>query len=79
MEIDPDEIEVYPPSGGSRWFASSGLNGQGKQVVVNYFVDEKQEVNALAHGLGIAHDISMHKEAEYIGPASDYAEFKEES
>jgi hypothetical protein len=72
MEIQPDEIDVYAPGNTSKWFASEGLSETGHGVVINFLADNEEEVAPLAHGLGIAHNVSMHKKAEYIGTAQDF-------
>jgi len=75
MEVSYDDHDSYAPNSGKYWFASSGTGDKGQEVTLNYFADSKEEVAALAHGLGIAHSVSNHKEAEYIGRATDYDEF----
>lgn len=72
MEIQPDEVDVYGPGNNAQWYASEGLSETGHKVVINYLVDSEGDVNALAHGLGIAHNVSMHQKAEHIGTVVDF-------
>ncbi len=72
MDVSPDEYETHAPGQASKWYSSEGLNQKGKAVVINYLVDDESQVSALAQGLGIAHNVSMHKKAEYIGTRQDF-------
>jgi hypothetical protein len=72
MEIQPDEVDVYGTGRNTQWFASEGLSENGHKVVINYLVRDEAEVNALAHGLGISHNVSMHTKAEHIGTVVDF-------
>jgi hypothetical protein len=72
MEVDKSDINAIGTGRSDLWFASEGVSGNGTPTTINYFVESKEEVAALAHGLGIAHDLSMHTEAEYIGRKADY-------
>lgn len=72
MEIMPDEVDVYGPGRKDKWYSSEGLSENGHKVVINYLVGDEKEVPALAHGLGIAHNVSMHNNAEYIGTDQDF-------
>jgi len=77
MEVSRDEFEVHGPHGGSKWFASTGVGKNGQSVTINFLSENEEEVDALAHGLGIAHDVHMHQRAEEIGTAADYHDFTE--
>ena len=72
MEIDRDDHEAVSPTGGQKWFASSGIGNRGQTVTLNFLADSKEEVAPLAYGLGIAHNIHMHEQAQEIGTADDY-------
>lgn len=72
MEIQPEEHDVHAPSHGRKWFASEGIGKRGQGVTLNFFVEEESDISPLAHGLGIASNIHMHKKAEYIGMKDDY-------
>jgi len=77
MDVQPDEIEIHGTGANSKWFSSEGLNGKGKGVVLNYLTDTEEEVDALAHGLGIAHDVSMHTKAKYVGTRQDFLDMSQ--
>lgn len=72
MEISNDDIDAVGPLGGSKWFSSQGIGKRGQTVALNFLVNDEDEIPALAQGLGIAHNVHMHKEAEYIGTRDDY-------
>ena len=72
MEIDRSDHNAVSPSDGNTWFSSTGIGKQGESVTLNFFADSKEEVTALAHGLGIAHSVSMHGDAQRIGTRQDY-------
>lgn len=74
MEIDRSEIEVRGPGPRREWYASQGIGAHGQTVSINFITDRKGDVDALAHGLGIANDVHMHQKAEHIGSAKDYKE-----
>jgi hypothetical protein len=74
MDIRPDEIDMHGTGSASNWYSSKGLNKDGRGVVLNFFADTEEEVHALAHGLGIVHDVSMHERAIFIGTRQDYEE-----
>jgi len=77
MEVSRDEYEVHGPNGGSDWYASEGIGENGQSVSINYIASDQREVTALAHGLGIAHNVHMHKKAQRIGTAAEYREFSD--
>jgi hypothetical protein len=72
MEIDRTDHNAVSPNGGDTWFSSTGVGKNGQSVTLNFFADSEEEVAPLAHGLGIAHNVSMHQEAERIGTRQDY-------
>lgn len=72
MEISPQEIEVVGAHGGRNWYASEGIKENGSGIAINYLADSQDEVDAIAQGLGIAHGVSLHKKAKYVGPSEEY-------
>ena len=72
MEINRDDHDAYSPSGGQKWFASKGIGSRGQTVTLNFICDKEEQIAPLAHGLGIAHNVTMHQKAEYIAPAEHY-------
>lgn len=72
MEIDRSDHNAVSPSGGDTWFSSTGIGKQGESVTLNFFANSHEEVAPLAHGLGIAHSVSMHEDAQKIGTRQDY-------
>lgn len=72
MEINRDHIEAHSAAGGDKWFMSQGVGKHGQTVVLNYLVEDEKDIAPIAHGLGIANDISMHTPATQVGSRLDY-------
>ena len=72
MQPSSSEYDVNGPNGGQEWYQSEGINAKGTTTFINFFCNDRSEVESLAHGLGIAKSITFHQEAVYIGRRSDY-------
>lgn len=74
MEIEPSEVEVHGTGEQKYWYASQGVGNSGQGVRLNYFADDEQEAEVLAHGLGIAHSVHGQSKIEKIGTKEDYTD-----
>lgn len=72
MDINRDNIEAHSASGGDKWFMSQGIGSDGQTVVLNYLVASEKDIPPIAHGLGIANNVSMHTAASQVGSRLDY-------
>lgn len=72
MEPTSSEYDVHGPNGGEEWYQSEGFNAKGTKTYINYFCNDKTEVESLAHGLGVSKSITGHTDAVYIGRRSDF-------
>jgi len=72
MEVNRDHIEAHAARGGDKWFMSQGIGERGQTVVLNFLVEDEKDIAPIAHGLGIANNISMHTQATQVGSRLDY-------
>lgn len=72
MDINRDIIEAHSAAGGDKWFMSQGIGEHGQTVVLNFLAEDEKDIAPIAHGLGIAHNISMHTPATQVGSRLDY-------
>lgn len=78
MDVQPDEITVHGTGQASKWYSSDGINDKGAGVALNFLVDDEREIKPLAHGLGIAHGVHMHKKAKHIGTRGDFLSMQDD-
>lgn len=72
FENNSEQIEAHSARGGDKWFMSQGVGEWGQRVVCNYLVEDEKDIPPLAHGLGIALNISNHERATQVGSRLDY-------